>query len=144
MIREKVQEDLKAAMRERNQFVINTLRGYISELKNEEINTRQPLTEAREIEILQKEIKKRRDAIDFAKTASREDLITQNLSEIDILQKYLGEQISEEKLKELITALIAAGENNIGKIMGALNKDHKGKFEGKVASELIKSLLSPS
>lgn len=137
----KLQEDLKTAMKARDQLTVNTLRGLSAEIKKEEIDTQKQVDDARFVALVQKEVKKRRDAIEFAKNANRTDLVEQNEAEVKILQKYLGDQISEEKLRELISGLIAGGADNIGKIMGALNKDYKGKFEGKIASEIAKGLL---
>ena len=138
----KLQEDIKTAMKERDTMRLNTLRGFMSEIKREEIDTRADADDAKCLAIAQKEIKKRRDALDFARQANREDLIAQNEAELKILQGYLPEQYSEEKLKELISNLIASGADNVGKIMGALNKDHKGKFEGKIASDIAKNLIA--
>ena len=141
MIKEKVTEDMKAAMKARDQLLLNTVRGLLSELKKEEIDTRTELTDEKCITIIQREVKKRRDALEFAKTAARDDLIQQNEAEMKILQGYLGDQLSEEKLREIIQQSISSGADSIGKIMGALNKDYKGKFDGKTASNLIKTLL---
>ena len=141
VIKAKILEDTKLAMKAKDQLRLNTLRGLTSEIKRTEIDTRKDLDDAGVVVILQREIKKRRDALQFAQDAKREDLIEQNQAEIVIIQSYLGEQLSEDKLREIIQALIASGANNLGKIMGELSKDHKGKFEGKVASELAKSLL---
>lgn len=140
-MKEKLQEDIKAAMKARNQELVTILRQLMSEFKRVEVDTRQELSEEAAIGIVQKEIKKRRDALDFAQKASRADLVAQNEKEIAVLQGYLGEQLSEDKLRELIAGLIAGGADNVGKIMGALNKEHKGKFEGKIASDIAKELL---
>lgn len=137
----KLQEDLKTAMKAHDQLRVNTIRGVIAEIKRDEIDKQLQADEALVISIIQREIKKRRDAIEFAKTAGRAELVAQNESEMKILQSYLGEQYSEEKLSGLISGIIASGADNVGKVMQALNKDHKGKFEGKTASELVKRLL---
>lgn len=141
MIKEKLQEQIKNAMREKNQHLLVTLRGLHSAIKQVEIDTRQDVSEEGCINIVQKEIKKRRDTIKFAEDGGRQDLIDQNNKEIAILQAYLGEQMSEDKLREVISALIAGGADNLGKIMGGLNKEYKGKFEGKAASEIAKQML---
>ena len=137
----KLQEDIKTAMKEKAQLRLNTLRGVLSEVKNYEIDKRQDVTPEIFISIVQKEVKKRRDAIESAEKAARSDIIEQNQAEIKILQTYLGDQLSEEQLGELIKGLIANGVSNLGGIMGALNKDYKGRFEGKAASELAKRAL---
>ena len=137
----KLQDDIKIAMKARNSGLLLILRSLQAALKQVEIDTRKELTDADCATILQKEIKKRRDALEFAEKANRDDLIEQNKHEITILQGYLGEQYSDDKIRELIKALIAGGADNIGKVMGGLNKDHKGKFDGKRANELAKEIL---
>ena len=140
-MKSKLQNDIKEAMKARDQKKLETLRMLMSEIKRIEVDTRKDVADPEIIAIFQKEIKKRRDALKFAEDANREDLAEQNKFEISLIQSYLGDQLSEEKLKELIGGLIKAGNDNIGKIMGALNKDHKGKFEGQVASRIIKEML---
>lgn len=140
-IKTKIQEDIKVAMKAREQDRLTQLRSLSSAIKQVEIDTRKDLDDAGVVAILQKEIKKRRDAMEFAKTAGREELVAQNQAEIVLIQSYLGEQLGEEELRKLIAGLIAGGASNIGAVMGELNKSYKGKFEGKLASELIKQML---
>lgn len=144
MLKKKVEDDVKVAMKARDTVRLNTVRGLLSEMKREEIDTRTELTEDRAIAIVQREIKKRRDALDFAKNAGRAELVEQNEVELKILQSYLGEQMSEDELRTLITRLVSEGNDSLGKIMGALNADYKGRFDGRVASEVAKSALSSS
>jgi len=140
-MKNKIQEDIKVAMKSGDNQRRDTLRGLMSEIKRTEIDSQKQLDDAGVIAIIQKEIKKRRDALEFAEQAARTELIEQNKGEIAVLQSYLGEQLSEDKLRELITDLVSSGTNNMGAIMGALNKDYKGKFEGKVASQIAKEVL---
>ncbi len=140
-MKETLQNDLKTAMKAREQLVVTTIRGVIAEIKKTEIDTKTELDEGKIIALIQKEVKKRRDTIKFAKEGGRDDMIEQNETEIKILTKYLGEQLSEDELKNIISGLVNDGADNIGKIMGALNKDHKGKFDGRLASEMIKEAL---
>jgi len=139
--REKINSDLKVAMKARDQATVTNLRGLTAAIKQVEVDTRTEPNEEKVISIIQKEIKMRRDALGFAVDQNRPELIAQNEFEIALLQKYLGEQLSEAELTGLIKEAIAGGANNLGAIMGTLNKSHKGKFEGKVASELAKTLL---
>ncbi len=140
-IKAAIQEDVKTAMKAREQHVLLTLRGLVAAIKQVEVDTRTELNDERVIAIIQTEIKKRRDALQFAETGQRQDLIDQNNAEIKILQKYLGEQLSEDQLRDIISKLIAEGNDAIGKIMGALNKNYKGKFEGRIASDVAQGLL---
>ncbi|MCC6932279.1 MAG: GatB/YqeY domain-containing protein [Deltaproteobacteria bacterium] len=138
----KIQEDIKTAMKARDQKKLDTLRMIMSEIKRVEVDTRKEVDEAGVITILQKEIKKRKDALDFAKQAQRADLVEQNEYEIALAQSYLGEQFGADELKDLIKEIVAQGNDNIGKIMGALNKDYKGKFDGRMASDIAKEILA--
>lgn len=138
----KLQEDLKLAMKARDQLRLGTLRGVISEIKKAEIDSRTELTEEKIVDIVQREVKKRRDTIEFAKTAGRTDVIEGCDAEIAILQEYLGVQLSAAELRGIVQNLIAGGLTAMGPIMGALSRDYKGKFEGKVASEIVKELTS--
>ncbi len=140
-IKTKLQEDIKTAMKARDQERLTTLRGLSSAIKQVEIDTRKELDEAGVQSIFQKEIKKRKDALQFAEQAAREDLIAQNKGEIALIQSYLGEQLTDDKLKSIIVELVAGGADNLGKIMGELNKSYRGKFDGKMASELAKGVL---
>jgi uncharacterized protein YqeY len=138
----KINALLKESMKARDQATVTTLRGLTAAIKQFEVDTRTEADEEKVVSIVQKEIKMRRDAIGFAKEQGREDLLTQNEAEVALLQKFLGEQLSEDELMALIKEAITGGANNLGAIMGMLNKSHKGKFEGKIASELAKTLLS--
>jgi len=138
----KVQEEIKEAMKSRDEKRLLVLRGLLSEIKKEEIDTRKELTEEKAIQIVQKEIKKRRDTIEFAQKGAREDIEKECRLEIEILQRYLGEQLSEEQLRAIVDQLIQGGADSIGKVMGALQKDYRGKFDGKAASAIVQEKLN--
>lgn len=136
-----LQEDIKTAMKAREQKRLTVLRGLMSEFKNYEINNKKELTDELCVSLVQKEIKKRRDAIEFAEKAGRTELIDDNKAEVEILQSYLGAQLSEDELRNIISGFISDGADSIGAVMGKLNQAHKGSFEGKVASSIVKELL---
>lgn len=140
-MKQQLQEDIKIAMKAREKERLVVLRGLMSEIKKKEIDSRTELNDEQCIGVVQKEIKARRDTIEFAEKAGRDEMVQKEQKEIEILQAYLGEQLSEEKLRELISGMIEGGTDNIGQIMGALNKDYKGQFEGKQASMIVKELL---
>ncbi len=140
-LKETISADLKTAMKARDQVKVTNLRGLLAAIKQVEVDTRTEVDDAKVIQIIQKEIKMRRDALEFAIAQSREDLIAQNTLEIEIIQSYLGKQLSNEELTVIIKEIVAGGSNNIGQIMGALNSKYKGQFEGKVASQIIKDCM---
>ena len=133
--------DIKEAMKSKEKEKLVTLRGLSAGIKQIEVDARKEIEDSDVIDVARKEIKKRRDAIDFAKKANRDDMVTKNEQEIAILENYLGEQLSEQELDAFIKDKVDSGASNIGAIMGALNKEHKGKFEGRVASSIAKKYL---
>ena len=138
----KLKEDIKTAMKAREQAKLTTLRGLSAAIKQVEVDTRAELSEEDVIGIINKEIKKRRDSLKFAEEAARDDLVEQNNTELKLLQAYVGEEIDETKLREIIQSLVEGGANNIGAVMGGLNQKYKGRFEGKLASNIAKELLA--
>ncbi|MCB0358165.1 MAG: GatB/YqeY domain-containing protein [Bdellovibrionales bacterium] len=140
-LKAQIQEDIKTAMKAREKERLDTLRGLMSEIKKREIDTRTELTEDQVKDTLQKETKKRRDALEFAEKAGRAELVQQNEQEIALIQGYLGKQLTEDELRALIQQEIDGGADSIGPIMGKLNKDYKGQFDGKTASGIVKELL---
>ena len=131
-LKEQIQSRLKEAMKARDQETVTTLRGLSAAVKQYEVDSREEADDGRVLTIVQKEVKKLRDALEFA----------QNQREIDLLQQFLGDQLSEDELKKIIGELISSGSDSIGAVMGQLNKNYKGQFEGKIASQLVKELLS--
>jgi uncharacterized protein YqeY len=140
-LKAKLLSDIKEAMKAKQKESLVTLRGLSAAVKQIEVDTRADVDDAMVVDIVRKEIKKRRDAIEFAEKAGRSEMVAQNESEIALLENYLGDQLSAEELESLIKSLIDGGADNIGAVMGVLNKEHKGKFEGRVASTLVKKHL---
>lgn len=140
-IKEKIQEDVKAAMKAREQHKVVTLRGVLAVVKQWEIDSRKTATDEDVTTMLQQEIRKRRDTLKFAEQQKRQDLIDQNNEELRVIQTYLGQPLSESELRQTIAAAIEAGADNVGKVMKELNSRHKGLFDGKLASTMAAELL---
>lgn len=138
----KIQEELKTAMKNHEQHKVITLRGLMAAIKQYEVDKRVDAGEETVLETIRKEIKKRRETLKYAEQEKREDLILQNNTELEILQGFLGVELGEEELRKLISELVSSGCDSIGKVMGALNKDYKGRFDGRLASELVKASLA--
>src|SRR5690606_31520610 len=104
------------------------------------------LNDEKEIKLLQKLVKQRQDSLDIYEKQNREDLAAVEREEIGIIQKYLPEQLSEEKLKEIISGIIqetgASGIKDMGKVMGIASQKLSGKADGKAIAAMVKSLLS--
>jgi Uncharacterized conserved protein len=105
------------------------------------------MTEADELKLLQKLQKQRQDALDIYTTQGREDLAETETKQMEVIQKFLPEPLSEKELKEYLKQLIeklqASGPQDMGKVMGIASKELTGKAEGKAISAQVKELLNP-
>jgi len=144
-IRHLVEEAVKSAMRERNKEKTSTLRMALSELKKEEIDRREEITNADSIKILQRMIKQRKESKAQFLDAGRSELADKENEEILILQDFLPEQLSEEAIKiivlEAISATQAKEPQDMGKVMGALKSKIKGNADMGIVSKIVKENL---
>ena len=141
-----IQEEVKTALKSGEKFRASSLRLIVSALKLEEKNKAKALTDNEALEILTKMIKQRKDSISQFETANRMELAQKEKDEIEIIQNYLPEQLSEEELSVLINEVIkeinAESIKDMGKVMGILKPKITGKADAGIASGLVKKLLS--
>ncbi len=144
-IRHLVEEAVKSAMRERNKEKTSTLRMALSELKKEEIDRREEITNEDSIKILQRMIKQRKESKTQFLDAGRSELANKENEEILILQDFLPEQLSEEAIKiivlEAISETQAKEPQDMGKVMGALKSKIKGNADMGIVSKIVKENL---
>ena len=144
-IRHLVEEAVKSAMRERNKEKTSTLRMALSELKKEEIDRREEITNEDSIKILQRMIKQRKESKTQFLEAGRSELADKENEEILILQDFLPEQLSEEAIKiivlEAISETQAKDPQDMGKVMGALKSKIKGNADMGIVSKIVKENL---
>ena len=145
-LREKLDEDLKSAMRAKDSLRMNTVRGLKSAIKYREIELMKPLDDAGILGVVATEIKRRRDSVDQYKAGNRVDLADKEEAELRILQEFLPQQLSlaevEAKVDEVIGRVGAKGPKDMGAVMKALLPDVQGRADGKVVSELVKQRLA--
>lgn len=145
MLKEKLMEDLKKSMREKNEVRKNTVQMVRASILQIEKDKGIEVEDEKILEIIAKEVKTKRDAlVDFEK-AQRQDLIDQTNEEISVLQEYLPRQLTKEELKEKIAEVIAkVGATSI-KDMGMVMKEAKQEIgtaaDGKSINEVVKELL---
>ena len=141
-----IQEEVKNSLKSGEKFKASTLRLIVSALKLEEKNKAKTLTDNEALEILTKMIKQRKDSISQFETANRLELAQKEKDEIEIIQNYLPEQLTEEELSALIDEIIeevnAESIKDMGKVMGVLKPKITGKADAGIASGLVKKLLS--
>lgn len=144
---EQIDQDLTDAQKAQDEKVVGTLRMLKSALTNFRIAAKkEQLEDADALGVLQKEIKTRQDAIGLYKQGGREELAAKEEGEIEILKKYLPEQMSEEEVKTAVdTAIAETGATEIkdmGKVMGKLMGELKGKADPTLVSQLVKEKLA--
>lgn len=145
-MKEELLQELKAAMREKDELRKNTITMLRSAILQVEKDTQKALSEEEMKAIVAKEVKKRKESIvDFEK-ADRQDIVEGLQQEIAILSKYLPEQLNEEQVEQLVKeAIVAVGATTpreMGKVMQALRPKIQGKADGKMVSDMVKKRLA--
>ncbi|MFH2036734.1 MAG: GatB/YqeY domain-containing protein [Candidatus Zixiibacteriota bacterium] len=144
----KIDEDLIKSMKGGDKFKVTVLRGLKSDLKYKRIDKGDDLSEDDAIAVLSSAAKRRRDSIDQFQKGGRMDLVEQETAELKIIEEYLPEQLSEDKIKAFIAESIAeTGANSpqqMGLVMKSLMPKLKGQADGKLVSKLVNQMLSNS
>ncbi|MGX5690307.1 GatB/YqeY domain-containing protein [Arcticibacter tournemirensis] len=148
MLQQKVDQEIKAAMLAKSEARLRGLRAIKAAIllaKSEKGNS-EGLTEETEVKVLQKLAKQRKESADIYKAQNRDDLYTIEMEELQVIEEFLPQQLSREEITELIKEVIkstgASSVKDMGKVMGAANKELAGKADGKTISEVVKQLLS--
>ena len=147
MLEEKIQKDLAAAMKARDEVRMAALRSVKTAIQNEKTNGKfHELTEADVVKIVQKQIKQRSEAEDIYRNADREELANKEQDERLVLEEYVPKMLSKEELQtiaeHLVAELNATSMKDMGRVMAELNKRYAGSVDGKEASTIIRPLLS--
>jgi uncharacterized protein YqeY len=144
-LKERLQEDLKSAMKSKDQLRLSVIRLAKAAIMNLEIAKGHELSDQEVIEVLAKEAKQRQDSIPEYEKAGRADIIETLRNEIKIVQEYLPAQLSENEIRELVKAAIAetgaSSKKEMGKVMAALMPKTKGRADGKLVNQIVGSLL---
>lgn len=149
MLKQKLQEELKQTMLSKEVLKTSVLRLLLSAINYYEIKTGgagYQATDEDVLTVLQKEVKQRRESIEQFNQAGRKDLSDKETQELEILQTYLPEQMSEEEIREIVKKTIretgATTITEMGKVMAALMPKVKGKTDGNLVSQIVKEELS--
>ncbi len=144
-LKERIKNDLIASLKSGDNVGRSVLRLLNSDIKNEEINKKRELTEEEILKVVKSNIKKRREAIELYKRGNRQDLVRQEENELDVLGKYMPEQMSEEEVRKLVQKVILesglSGASSFGKVMGMVMKKTGGKADGNLVSRIVKEEL---
>ena len=145
-LQEQISAALKDAMRARDEVKMATLRLVLTAIKNREKEARSLLEDQEVISVITTQIKQRRESIEQYRQADREDLAQREESELQILQGYMPEQVSEEEisntLDEIIAEVGAVSMKDMGKVMKAAMAKLAGKADGQAINAMVKAKLS--
>lgn len=142
---DRLNEDMKQAMKSKDKFTLSTIRMVRSTIKYLEIDLKRTLDDNEVLDILSREIKQRKDALQEFETAGRDELAANTKAEIEIISKYLPEQLSEEEIKVIVQQTIqetgASSKADMGKVMSALMPKVKGRADGKIVNQAVQQFL---
>mgnify|MGYP001940111515 CR=1 FL=1 len=145
-ILDQLNTDMKIAMKAKDKESLKTIRMLKSAIQNEEIKKQSGLTEDEELTVLSREKKQRLDSLSEFQDAGRDDLVTQLEQELEIVNKYLPEQLSKEELAEIVRQTIdetgASSMQDMGKVMGAVMPKVKVRADGNLVNQMVKQELS--
>lgn len=148
-LQERLQGDLKTALKAGERTETGVLRFLLSQIHNREIEHRSqgkdlPLAHEEVLDVLSKEAKKRKEAIELFKKGNRGDLVQKEEAEIVIVTKYLPEDLPRETIEKEVEELIALGHKDFGFVMREAMKKIKGRADSRMVGEIIKEKLGLS
>ncbi len=145
-LRERIEADVREAMRARDRERLGTLRLITAALKQREVDTRRPVDDEGVLEVLGRMVKQRRDSIAQFQAGGRPELAEREAAEIGVIEQYLPPKLSEEELATLLEEAIAqtgaSGPRDMGKVMGALRARVQGRTDMGALSRRVKQRLA--
>ena len=143
---EQIEQTFLTAFKAKDQIAVDSLRMLKSNLKNKSIELKKELTDEDALAVVRSEVKKRRDSIEAYEQGGRSELAKREQDEIDILQKFLPVQISEEKIKEKVEQVLETlpeeNRTNFGLVMKTVMAELKGEADGGSVSKAVKDIIS--
>lgn len=147
-IKEQINNDIKEAMKARDKETVETLRFLMAALKDFEVNNQKReagISDEEAIAVIQSSAKKRRDSIDQFRAAGREDLVSKEVSGLEIISRYLPKQMDEAEVRLIVQAAIeqsgASGAKDMGAVMKIVMPQVKGKADGGLVNRIVKEVL---
>ena len=145
-LKDRITEDMKAAMRAKDAARLSTIRLLLAAIKQREVDERIVLDDAQVVGVLDKLVKQRKDSIAAFAQAGRTDLVDKETAEMAVLETYLPQRLSADEVGAAITALVAelgaAGPGDMGKVMGAAKSRLAGKADMGMVSAAVKAALA--
>ena len=140
---ERIESDIKKALTSHEELTLSVLRLLKSALHNEEIAEKKGLSDDSVLAVISKQAKQRKDSITAYEKGGRKDLADKERSELEIINTYLPQQLSEEEIRNVVTEVVdvAGDDRNFGTVMGAVMSKLKGQADGTVVSRMVKESL---
>lgn len=136
-MKDKLKNDLKTAMKEKDTLTKDVLRLIIANVEKEQIQLQHELSNDEVIKVVKREFKQTKDALDGAKQANRNDLIAKEMSKLSIIEKYLPKMLNEDEIVSILNKKGAQKGMNMGQLMGMVMKDHKSEVDGALVKKVI-------
>lgn len=144
-VMERLDQDMKQAMKDRAALKLSVIRMVKAALKNEEINKGSLLSDDEVLTILTRELKQRRESLHEFEKAGRVELASKSREEIDVLSAYLPAQLSEDEIRDIVREAIAttnaSSKKEMGKVMGAIMPKVKGRADGNLVQKIVSEEL---
>ena len=144
-LKQRLYEDLKKAMKTKDEIRTRTLRLIISSIKTLEVEKMTEATDDDVFRVLSKECRKRVEAIEAYKKGGREDLANEEQRELEIIKSYMPKQLSEEELKEIVKDVVeetgSSSIKDLGRVMKVLMPRVKGRADGKTVNDIVRQIL---
>ncbi len=142
-MKKKLQEEMKNAMKSKDKLALNTIRGVLSAIQYEEMRkSKDSLSDEEIISVIRSEIKKRVEALEYAEKDGRTETVEELKAEEAVLKNFLPQQMTEEELTAVVQGYKAENPAiNMGEVMKKLKESYAGKYDGKLASSVVKSVL---
>ncbi len=141
-MKQKLQDDLKAAMKAGDTRRVMAIRGVLAEITRVEKDVRHEANEAEIIQVIKRERGRREEALEFARKANRQDLIDENETQAKLLAAYLPAELAPDEVRAAIAEIVAGGVKDMGPVMKALREKFGARLDGRLASELVREALA--
>ncbi|WP_291580488.1 GatB/YqeY domain-containing protein [Clostridium sp. UBA6640] len=145
-LKDRLQEDWKNALKGKEKFKASVISMAKAAILQVEKDNKSSLNDDQVIEVLAKEVKQRRDALQEFEKGNRQDLVDSTNAEIDILLQYLPQQLTEDEIREIVREsaekLGANSMKDMGKVMAAVRPSTNGRSDGKIVSQIVKEYLN--
>jgi uncharacterized protein len=145
MIEQKLEDDLKNALKGKLEVVVSAIRNVKADIKNVAIAKGEDLTDEEVLKVLAKKVKQHKDSIESFRTGNRSDLIKHEEDQLKVLEDYLPKQMSDEEVKSLVLVVVNelnADASDFGKVMKEVLLRANGKTDGSVVSKIVKQELN--